>query len=176
MIKFREGNTRLVLILFNFLVLKFPNPRFDSYRNSFKNSKNFLSFLKKIPTQFYTALLYGVVANISEALVCVRIRNESKAPHLVGVFTLGICNFQLYQGEEIPTPLEMETAYKNLSASAREWLQKCNCHERSRYNWRKTPQGLRLIDYAIDPFLTAWGVFLCISARELPLKKATVKT
>ena len=75
-----------------------------------------------------------------------------------------------------PTNEEMAGLYNSLSDRSREWLKKSDDHESASHNWRKTPKGLRLIDYAADPFRTAWGAFLRGASRELGNKAATITT
>ncbi|MEK7646106.1 MAG: hypothetical protein AAB381_00215 [Patescibacteria group bacterium] len=113
-----------------------------------------------------------MIANVSEALVY-HFTFRPDASYLTPVFTLGICSFQIYQGEEKPTTEEIERLYRSLSLQVQEWLWKSDVHERGAHNWRRTPRGLRLIDYAVDPLRTSWAVFLMSSKREL--NQATTK-
>ncbi len=171
MIRLRKGNTRIAIIFFKFLVIKIPNPRFDRHTHAFRTRETFFRFLAGRGEDIYEALLSGVLANLSEAVVY---RNGwGMTEYLVPVFSLGICNFQRYQGEERPTKTELETMVRGLSEDLQSLFFKADPHERSTSNWRKTRSGLRLIDYAADPLKTPWADFLLNSRKEL--SQATAK-
>ncbi len=118
--KIREGNTRIAFILFNFLVIKVPNPRLDWYILDYETRKNFIGFLKKIPRNIYGAMLYGITANISEALIFYAKGGRKKTNFLTPVFTLGICSFQIYQGEEKSIADELLLFFENLSDESKK--------------------------------------------------------
>lgn len=164
MFKIRKGNTRIAIILFNYLVLKFPNPRFSAWARAFTSRKSFWEFLKTLPVVAYDYLIYGVAANVSEGQLY---RWSNNLPYLVPVFSLGIVNFQRYMGEECPTNKEMSELWKKLPEELKALLLEVDCHEYGYYNWRKTPNGLKLIDYAADPLRTPWARFLRRSVKEL---------
>ncbi len=170
MFKMCNGHTRIALILFRWLVIKFPNPRFDRIRSAFEFSENFAQFSARLTRVLYEAFVWGVVINASEGLVSVWCTN---AHHLSPVITLGILNLQWYEGEGQPTDEEIEVVYRSLSPKARSVLEMVNAHDKSAHKWRKTPKGLRLIDYGVDPFQASWGAFLNGSQRELT--QATAK-
>jgi hypothetical protein len=144
------------LILFNFLVIKFPNPRFDWIRLSFGSLdrwtlKRFIESVLTIPKSIYVAFLYGISANINEGLFYWSnwfVDGLKSDRILVPVFTIGICNFQLYQGEIYPSMQELYE-YMNSFPDARSYLMKCDHHDWAMDNWRKTENGLVLIDYAL---------------------------
>jgi hypothetical protein len=167
MIKIRSGHTRIVFILLNLLVIKIPNPRFDKQKNNFVYRKSFLGFLKRSILNFYIYFLYGLIANISEALVYSWNKQE-ESDFLVPVFSIGICNFQIYQGEEEPSKELLWHLYNSLSDETKKWLYESDTHEISNHNWRKTPEGLKMIDYALDPMGTSFAVFIARARREIP--------
>lgn len=174
MIKIRKGNTRVVFIILNTLVVKFPNPRIDWIKNSLKQWRNPRTLLKVMLTGIYDAMLHGITANISEGLLYRQsIQIYERVAYLTPVFSIGICNFQFYEGEDSPSKKEMDNLYSSLSKEARDFLDKSDMHDKSHHNWRKTSKGLRLIDYATSPLCTEWGLFLISSGDEL--NKATAK-
>lgn len=172
MIKIHKGNTRIAVILLSFLVIKMPNPRFDWWVSRFKHRKSFLSFIAKIPMMVYGALLYGISANIIEGLICY---NRRYLECLVPVFSIGICNFQIYQGDIEPTKEEIKELYDTLPQRALEFLAMVDLHTSAAHNWRRTNKGLKLFDYAVSPMETAWATFLGLSAETFneatPTKK-----
>jgi hypothetical protein len=144
--------------------VKFPNPRFDWWRQAFEVRKSLFSFVIGSPARIYDALLYGLIANISEAMVW---RLNSHAKFLVPVFTLGLLNFQRYVGEKKPTHEDMIELWKKLPEDLSEILFQSSCHEYGWYNWRKTENGLKLIDYASNPLVTPWARFINKAHRVL---------
>lgn len=172
MIKICKGNTRIAVVLFSWLVIKFPSPRFDRFKSSdcWRRRESLFSFLGELLVNFYDAFIWGVASNTSEALVY---RYALKPKYLSPVFTVGLLNFMFYEGEDRPTEEEILVLYQSLSDEARKVLLETDWHERSSHNWRKTPKGLRLIDYGVDPLRTDWSLFLRGFRRELT--KATAK-
>ena len=175
MIKIKKGNTRIALILFSWLVIKLPNLRFDwLYRKDYGRIR--WSVRSYFTDGLYTAFLYATTANICEALLYRYMRSGHGAPFLTPVFSVGICSFQLYQGEEVPTREEIIALEASLSEKAKFLLQDCELHQWMEHNWRKTPKGLRLIDYAPDPLRTSWARFIRGHEHELiPLTRFQVK-
>lgn len=160
MFKIRKGNTRIVFILFNFLVIKIPNPKLNWHILDFETRKSLIDFLKSIPRNIYGAMLYGIIANISEALIFYAKRGRKKTNFLTPVFTLGVCNLQIYQGEEEPTRDQLILFFETLSDESKILFQKSGGHETALWNWRLTKKGLRLIDYAVDSLDTNWALFI----------------
>lgn len=162
MIKFKDGNTRIAFIIFDWMVIKFPNPRIDWIKLMRWDRRNFLKSLKRLPDSLYHALLYGVSANINEALFY-KDAGFSKLgidTILTPVFSIGIINFQIYQGEEIPTRDEVDEFVKTFPPKVFKLYLKCNAHDVGYYNWRKTPKGLKLIDFALPALRSDLAYFL----------------
>lgn len=166
-LKIRKGNTRIAFILFEWLVIKVPNPRWDILKNSFDKEKGVLHFLQKVINTLYFAFLQGVIANISEGLVCYKVKcirkdfGKSPTPKFIAkVISFGLFNLQRYAGEIKPTEIEIDQFYKDLDPEITEILKKVSLHCRSELNWRKTPEGLKLIDYAISIESAPWYRFV----------------
>ncbi len=146
MIKIKDGSTRIAIILFKWLVIKIPKLRTD------------MMILEKwkinnIPEILYLSFVYGFSANSTEALIyeiceC-RTRKKTLGTNspLTPVFSIGIANFQIYQGENIPTEAEIIEFIKKLHPSVLQRYLKCDSHDVSNHNWRKTKKGLMIIDY-----------------------------
>lgn len=167
MIKIRKGNTRIALIFCNWIVVKFPNPRFDVMKNVKVNKKSITGvciYLSRQLKTFYWAMVYGVAMNVSEAMLYL---NISKTPFLTPVFTIGICNIQIYQGEDKPTWEELISLMKTLPEDVQVVLYDCDPHQWAPDNWRKTIQGLKLIDYAPDPLRTSWARLIRSHKKEI---------
>lgn len=162
MIKFKYGNTRIAIILFSWLVIKFPNPRIDWIKLMRWDRRNFLKSLKRLPDSLYQAFLYGVSANINEALLYKSTdMSEFKIDTiLTPVFSIGILNFQKYLGEEIPTPDEVYVFVRTFPDEVLELYIKCEAHDVAYYNWRKTPEGLKIIDFALPALRSDLAYFL----------------
>lgn len=172
MIKLRKGTSRIVFIISDFLVIKFPNPRFGLLKHKFRQRKSFGGFLKTAIHSTYMNIMYGMAANISEGLIFAVV--GSKAPHLTPIYTLGIMNISKYEGSKRPTREEIETFYDSLSDISKKMLNKCDSHSKAPGNWRKTKRGLKLIDYGADPLTTPWALFIFYHNQEL--NEATGRT
>jgi hypothetical protein len=164
MIRLSKGNTRWAFILCRYLVIKVPNPRIDWWMHSLKQLRKGrpIEALVEIVRSFYTAILWGVMMNVSEAMLYRYTHNKA---HLSAVFTIGIASFQRYEGEERPTQQEIADLYQSVAPD--ESFDDINCHDSSAHNWRKTPMGLKLIDYGQDPFRTTWARYLKRYQRKL---------
>ena len=162
----------MVLIFLNLLVVKFPNPRFDWWGLAFKHRKSMLEFVLKTPSMIYDAFLYAVTANITEALIWRQ--RSAVATFLVPVFSIVVLSFQRYVGEDAPSGQELTELLESLSPKMREGILKCDMHEYGHYNWRKTPKGLKLIDYAMNPSRTAWAHFLSRASDEMNVLTARI--
>lgn len=153
MIKFKFGSTRFAVILFNWLVIKLPKFRLDIMElESWK--------IKEIPKTAYLSFVCGVTANMTEALTyehC-ECRHQKKMwgvdTPLVPVFSTAFANFQIYQGENIPTDEEVVGFLQKMPPVVFEWYSKCDRHDVSNHNWRKTAKGLRIIDYGGQPLIS----------------------
>jgi len=167
-VKVRKGNTRIAVIFLNLLVVKFPNPRLDGItkpsKKDFVGLRTGASYFLRFFRNIYWALLYGSAVNISEAIIYLHAR---PAQFLTPVFTIGVCSFQKYQGEEKPSREEILDFEKGLSEKARVCLDECDIHQWLEDNWRRTSQGLRLIDYGEGPLRNSWSRFILGNKREI---------
>lgn len=157
MIKLRTGTSRIVIILFNFLVIKFPHPKWGII----KRKRTFSDRMRSA----YMHLIHGIAANISEGLIYAVV--GSKARHLTPIYTFGIFNISKYEGSKRPTPEDIDAFYDSLSEESKAMLNKCDSHSKAPGNWRKTKRGLRLIDYGADPLTTPWARFIFSHNEEL---------
>ncbi len=163
MIKLRKGNTRIALILFNLVVIKFPNPRFFEYKVYFcgKPKREVLKEFPRLAGDYarslYTAFISGFAINVAEAMLFCFARN---VPFLTPLFSFGLINLQFYQGEDQPTEEEMLAFIAALPKKAKKYLLCIDGHSLGRHNWRKTPKGLRIIDYGPNPLLAPLGLLI----------------
>jgi hypothetical protein len=118
--------------------------------------------IRKIPRNLYKAFVYGVSANITEALFYEEVEVHEKGIEtiLIPVFSVGFFNFQLYQGENIPSQQEVYDFINTYPQEIATLQSKCNNHDLENHNWRKTPNGLKLIDFAGQPLDSHLFVFL----------------
>jgi hypothetical protein len=169
MFKIRKGNTRIAIILFNFLVIKIPNPRFYEIKDGFKRRKSILSFIKDFFRGLYFRFLHGVIANVTEALIWYGAHNS---PMLMPVWSIGLFNFCRYYGEEEPTRdeiIKLLTFCVSDMKDKEDVLRKVSPHSVAVHNWRRTKDGkVILIDYGVDPSHNDyWGYILRISGIKI---------
>lgn len=161
----RCGTTRIAFVFFRRLVIKIPAFNIKQLVSHFKKRKSFLLSLREFLRDIYRTLLWGTTCNITEALIFFHV---PMSDYLVPIFTIGICSFQAYMGEEIPTQKEIETVFAKLPPFLVEILSRTDNHERCQSNWRKRKDGsLCLIDYASNPLFTPWAVFLISAGKDL---------
>jgi hypothetical protein len=165
MIQIRKGTTRIVFILFSYLVIKIANPRFDLLKRKFASRTSIDQFAREALRSLYFHTIYGISANVSEGLIFALIGR--KALHLTPIYTLGIVNISFYEGSRRPCRAEIDAFYQSLSDESRDMLMKCDSHAKASGNWRKTRRGLRLIDYGIDPLTAPWALFIRYQHEEL---------
>lgn len=130
MIKIKKGTNRVTIILFSWIVIKFPRWS-DPYG-----------------TGGFSRFLIGFHANIVEGWLWRRTRWKLLQPTLC----LGICNIQRYAGDVIPDLEEIEDFLGGIMSEKNKRYRMCvDPHDLWVNNWRKTKTSLVLIDYGGSP-------------------------
>lgn len=158
MIRTISGNTRFVIVLFNLLVIKLPLLRTDLINKPITRP---ILFAMDCLDVLYMSMLFGCIANLSEALNYYWCQGKPKM--LAKVVTLGFCNFQLYYGEDTPDEEEIMSLLDNLDEKTSAVLREVDAHAIAAYNWRRTSDGLKIIDYASDPLKDPWSILIRMS-------------
>jgi len=165
MFKIKKGNTRVVIILFELLVIKVPNLRFKQVYRLIYDEKitNIFHWRKTKATwrHFVYYFLYGLIANASETLLYHEVSSFKTPKYLTKTFTfLGIVNCQPFQGGNMPSKKELREFIDSLPKDSRDILIKCNPHCFSRENWVLTPDGIKIVDFGISTEPTPFARFL----------------
>ena len=154
MFKIHKGTTRIAVVLFHRLVLKFPRYEGLASRYGWRilkstwGSDGFATVWKngcigELLRRIMRDFLLGVSANVCEGWM--RLANQSLFLH--PTFCLVVCNLQWHAGDTIPTNDQMQQFFKSLPEAGRYYLESIDPHQYSAENWRIVDGRLRLIDY-----------------------------
>ena len=154
MFKLRSGSTRVAVVLFNRLVLKFPRCYGWSSMYAWGNLKSvwkshgFVTVWKggligKMLMRMKGDFLLGVSANVCEGWMWL----SEQSTFLHPTFCLVVCNLQRHAGDTIPTYEQMKPFFESLPKEGRSYLGCIDPHQFYMDNWRIVDGRLRLIDY-----------------------------
>lgn len=141
-----RGNSRTVVCLGG-LAFKFPR-----YSNLWKIIKYAVILgckwqwksLRNNTAQGMIYVLNGLMANLSEFAIYL----YSESPVLAPVyFSIGFFSVQKYMGGVEPTWKELNEVWSKLPEKARTQMQWVNLHNWESHSFRKTLQGMVMIDY-----------------------------
>lgn len=154
MFKVSGGSTRLVIILFNRLVLKFPNC-YGLYSQSACSdlkrvwkSDGFVAvwkdgLIRELLRRLIEDFFQGVFANVCEGFMWSFERSSFLHPTLSLVF----CNVQSNAGDVIPTKEQIKLFFESIPKEAGRYFLSVDPHQYDLENWRIINGRLRLIDY-----------------------------
>jgi hypothetical protein len=153
MFKLKKGNSRIVIVCFNWLVMKFPNPwsnvvgmRLSILKTHVHECGVLKACGRGHVTEFllsiWMSLLDGVCANISEGYLWVW--KGKSFSFLEPTLTFVIFNLQRYRGEVRPVCGFLT----KLSEQSRNCTAYMDPHDLEQKNWRLDHHGkIKLIDY-----------------------------
>lgn len=154
MFKIHKGSTRVVIVLFNSFVIKFPHCSdlgsvwaWQNLKEIYK-SEGFLAVWKgklvgKLLQKMWGGFLMGVSANVCEGWMWL----FNQPSFLQPTFCMIIFNIQRHAGDIIPTYEQLKPFFESLPEKGKSYLGCIDPHQFYIDNWRIVDGRLRLIDY-----------------------------